>query len=198
VTEAGRHVRDYDFRHHSGATARDLGYHTVFRILAGETLGADVGLVERIFEYFAVADVPTLAEKAADNLRQEYREIMRQYGNVASLITEAASDGVPLALTVCDMVVSSLGLGVRLVGSLFQSDVVLCALIGGVARSKYIRAHLSKELERETNKRYELVEPALLPEAGAVLMALDRLGIAWDETSIANLPGRIGNPTYGG
>jgi glucosamine kinase len=56
VTEASLHISNYDFRHHTGTTARDLGYDMVFRILAGETTDVDAGLVERILTHFEVAD----------------------------------------------------------------------------------------------------------------------------------------------
>lgn len=202
VTEAGRRVSDYDFEHHPGATARSLGYEAVFRILAGEATMDDAGLVERILAHFGVADIAALAEQAAGNSRQIYQEIIRVYGNLAPLVTEAANNDIPLARAVCDMAVSGLVLGIRLLGSLFRSDTVLVALIGGVASSGYIQARLTEALELRSernqgfsenpgflgaNRRYELVEPALSPEAGAVLMALDRLGVAPTETIIDNL-----------
>ncbi len=187
VTETNRQVRNYDFWHYADATARNLAFDAVFRILAGEATPADDPLVQAILAYFGVKDSETLAWLAAENAASDEKTIIRRYSDCAPLITRAAEQGLPLACAVCDTAASALARGVRLLGSLFQSSNVAYALIGGVARSRYIQERLTGSLAGPANRRYTVIEPALSPEAGAVLMALHQQGIPVTDRLIQNL-----------
>jgi glucosamine kinase len=177
VTESGRQVRNYDFWHYAEATARNLAFDAVFRILAGEYGAADQPLVDQILTYFGVHDLPALALLASENEQRDSRTIIRLYSECAPLITAAAERGIPLACAVCDTAVTALARGVRLLGSLFTSDTVTYALIGSVARSAYVQQQLIQQLAQPANRRYQPTEPTLAPEAGAALLALQRYGV---------------------
>lgn len=181
ITDAGRVLRNFDFNHYAPAAARSLAYDAVFRILAGETTGADAGFVEQVLAFWQVADLAALREQAAGNAQRDEREVNRAYGRMAQLVTDAAADGVPLARAVCETAVREFSVGIRLVGNGFASDRVALALIGSAARSHYMRERLAQVLSAQRGKRYHLVEPALAPVAGAVLMALEHYGIALEE-----------------
>lgn len=180
VTESGRHLRNYDF-HQYGSNARQLAYDTVYRILAGEAQATDAELVQQVLAHFGVADVRSLAELAATNEQQNRQERNRHYGNLAPAITAAAARNEPLAVAACAAAGEALLRGIRLLGILFAQETVECALIGSVIRSPVIKQQLTTALAQPTNKRYVLVEPALAPAAGAVLMALQQHGVMVDD-----------------
>lgn len=187
VTEQGRQVRNYDFSHYAQATARDLTYTTVFRIVAGEIAAADQKFVEEILAYFGAPTTLALAEQAVRNEQRAYKEVIRQYGEGAPLVTAAAAQAVPLACAVCDEAVRQLAQGVRLLGSLFAQDAVAYALIGSVVRSLYLQQRLTALLAIPTNHTYIPTEPILSPERGAVLLALQRYGVIIDDQLLKRL-----------
>jgi glucosamine kinase len=187
VTESGRRVRNYDFRHYGDLRARDVVLEVVYQIIIGATQPADRDLVAQVLAYFEVADVAVLAKLVSTCEDLEHEQFVAHYSGLAPLITEAAWDQVPVARRVCDAAGESLALGIYLVGSQFETDPVKTALIGGVARSAYIQTHLRDRLGRKANKAYSLVTPALPPEAGAVLMALERCGISPSQALVERL-----------
>ena len=189
VTETGREVRNYSFEHYAAATARHLTFATVFRVLAGETTGADQGLIAQLLAYFGVATVRDLAEQAVQNETTDHRALVRFYSDCAPLITAAATAGVPLACTVCTAAAAALAQGVRVVGSLFDSAIIPYALIGSVARTPYLQQQVTQTLDQPANKRYCAVEPAFSPEAGAVLLALQQLNTPIDKGLLQRLRG---------
>lgn len=186
VTESGRQVRNYDFYQY-GSNARQLAYDTVYRILAGEAQATDAELVQQVLDHFGVSNLRNLAELAATNVYQNEQTINRHYGNLAPAITAAAARDEPLALAACTAAGEVLLRGIRLLGSLFARETVECALIGSVIRSPTIKQQLTTALARPANKRYLIVEPALAPAAGAVLMALQQQGVAVDDALCATL-----------
>lgn len=181
VTERGRQVRNYDFSHYADATARNLTFNTVFRILAGETSAADQELVGAMLAHFGVATQAALAEQAAQNDHGDYKTVIRAYGAGAPLVTAAAERGVPLACAVCSDAAKQLAQGVRLLGSLFTPDPIPYALIGSVARSAYVQRQLNTLLATPTNHSYRTTEPLLPPAAGAILLALQRHNVPIDQ-----------------
>jgi glucosamine kinase len=180
VTETGRHIRNYDFYHY-GSNARHLAYDTVYRILAGEAQAADAAFVQQVLSHFGLSDIRGLAELAATNVHQNRQELNRQYGNLAPHITAAAVRNEPLAYAACTAAGEALTRGIRLLGSMFVREAVECALIGSVIRSPTIKQQLTTALAQPANKQYTIVEPALSPSAGAVLMALQQQGVTVDD-----------------
>ncbi len=70
---------------------------------------------------------------------------------------------------------------------MFAAETVALTLIGSAARSRYMRERLMHMLAEQVDKHYRLVEPALAPVAGAVLLALEHHGIALDEPLLRTL-----------
>lgn len=187
VNERGRQVRNYDFWHYADATARNLAFDAVFRILAGEDRVEDRPLVEAILAYFGAKNISELALLAAQNDALDQKTVIRLYSECAPLVTAAAEQGIPLACAVCDTAVNALARGVRLLGSLFQEEQIAYALIGGVVRSAYVQTRLINLLAGRANRRYAWVEPALSPEAGAALLALHQQGLPVTDRLIQHL-----------
>lgn len=187
VTESGRQIRNYDFHHYANATARDLTFNAVFRFLAGEEQEADQPFIAQLLKHFGIENRRSLALHAAQNDLRDRRELMRLYGDAAPLITQAAEQGLPLATAVCDQAARELAQGVRLLSSLFESDVISYALIGGVAQSTPIRERLTTHLAIANNPQYQVQKAPLPPEAGAILMAHQQLGKIVTPELIANL-----------
>jgi glucosamine kinase len=100
---------------------------------------------------------------------------------MAGLVTGAAAEGAPVARAVCDQGAATLATGIRLVGGCFPDEPVLVALIGGVVRSPFMSRAVEQVLDRNANRRYQIVEPVLSSVQGAVLMALERWGKVIEE-----------------
>lgn len=189
VTESGREVRNYSFKHYATATARHLTFATVFRVLAGETTAADQGLVAQLLAYFGVATVRDLAEQAVQNETTDPRALVRLYSDCAPLITAAASEGVPIAAAICTAAAAALAQGVRIIGSLFDGPTIPYALIGSVACTPYLQQQITQILDQPADKHYCAVDPSFSPEAGAVLLALQQLNRPIDKELLQRLRG---------
>jgi glucosamine kinase len=187
ITETGHHIRNYDFGHQSGVSAYWLGSNTVFRLLTSEIPVAEAGFVERILQHLGVKDTTELRQLAAHNAWQDHGTYLQEYSSIAPLVTEAALEGVPLACFVCDTGIAELATGIRLVGNMFASHSISCALIGGVADSAYVRNGLMKVLTQNAGRRYKFIEPRLSPAAGAVLLALQRHNVLVDDMILETL-----------
>jgi glucosamine kinase len=178
VTPTGRQVRNYDFCQYSEVAARFLARHLVHQIVIGATEAADAPLVAQVLEYFQVADRPALATLASTCYQLDHETFVRSYGGLAPLITAAAAANLPVAQRVCDKALADTAIGIQLLGSQFDAEVIRVALAGSVARSPYVRSRLRQILATAANRRYQVVEPLLSPVAGAALMALEQYGVA--------------------
>ncbi|MBO9607243.1 MAG: ATPase [Paenibacillaceae bacterium] len=180
VDESGEQRNNYQFRHYAYAAARHLAYDAVFRIVAGEYAAEDETFVRRVLAYWEAPDTGYLGGLAKDGFRRDRQACDRSFGLMAPLVTEAAETGSPLAASVCRTAAEQLATGVRLIGAGFAGQAVDVALIGGVARCRYIRRHLVRTLGEPTMqpRRYTVVEPAFSPAAGAVMMAFGLAGMA--------------------
>jgi glucosamine kinase len=187
VTERGEQIRDYDFRTHSGLMARTLALEVVHQVVAGAARPADSKLVAQVLAHFGAEDAAALADQAAACAALPYEQYVRAYSSLAPALTAAALAGAPLAQAVCDRAAAAMALSIRLVGSRFAAAAVPVALSGGVIRSPYIAARLRDLLAEAANRVYQVVEPALPPEAGAVLMALQQAGAPVGAATVARL-----------
>lgn len=177
VTEDGRQIRNYDFRHYAAATARHLAYDAVFRIIAGQFCPEDEELVQQVLAYWEAPDIAALCQMGSNGFRANRQECNRQFGNMAPMLTHAAARGVPLARAVCDAGAEAAATGVRLLGQCFRDEDVSVSLIGSVARSEYMAGAIGRKISGRHNKAYRILKPAYSAVAGAVLMGLERLGI---------------------
>jgi glucosamine kinase len=187
VTETGEQIRDYDFRTHSGLMARTLARDAVHQVVIGAARPADGKLIAQILAHFEVEDVAGLAGQAAACAALPYEQYVRTYSSLAPAITAAALDGAPLAQAICDRAAAAMALSIRLVGSRFAAAAVPVALTGSVIRSIYIAARLRDLLAAEAHRAYQIVEPTLPPEAGAVLMALKQTGAPIEAATVTRL-----------
>jgi len=188
ITESGQYVRNYDFNHYAPAAARMLSYDCVHKIIAGETDDTDANLITAVFKHFDVNDVSALAKLGAKGFMGNYPANVKHFGDFAPMVTKAALRGSRIAKKICCKAAADIVTSIRLVGACFESGTIPVALIGAVVNSEFIKAKLSKSLALEdNNKNYLLVEPAVPPVLGAVIMAMQLCGIEVNERVLANL-----------
>ncbi|MFL1671914.1 BadF/BadG/BcrA/BcrD ATPase family protein [Paenibacillus dendritiformis] len=189
VNEAGRIVRNQDF-HHYATAARFLSYEAVYKIIAGYAAEADEAWVGEILRYWGTASVDDLSELGARGFVPDEHERMRRFGEMAPYVTRAAGAGVPLARLVCDEAASAIEEGIRIVGSRFSEETLSVAFVGSVIRDPYIRRIVAERLQQAAapgRKRFQVIEPALSPVAGAILLALQSIGVAITPDILARL-----------
>lgn len=189
LNEAGRIVRNQDF-HHYATAARFLSYEAVYKMIAGYAAEADQAWVGEILRYWGAASVDELSKMGASGFVRDEHERMRRFGEMAPYVTRAAGAGVPLARLVCDEAASALEEGIRIVGSRFSEETISVAFVGSVIRDPYIRRIVSERLQQAAapeRKRFRVIEPALSPVAGAVVLALQSKGVAITPDILARL-----------
>ena len=177
VTESGRAVRGYDFHYGPATQARSLAYAVIHCLLAGDAEPDEGELVDAVLDFWQVADLAGLRELGVQGFVADRFKRNRRLGEMAPLVTAAASDGAPLARRECDAVAGMLALGIRLVGGCFAGSSIPVALIGGMIRSPYMQEAMAHVLGKSVGRRYKIVEPAFSGEAGAARMALRELRI---------------------
>jgi glucosamine kinase len=172
ITETERHIRNYDFHYYTGTAARYLSYHSVHKIIAGETDQTDNEFVDKVYKYFSVNDLPALVKYGAEGFVQDDKQRTKLFGDMASIVTDAALEGSQLANNICSHAASELVTGIRLIGANFKSDTISVALIGSVANSKFIKNTIYKALSQKNNKEYLMKEPVLPAVLGAIILAI--------------------------
>ena len=181
VNEAGVAENNYRYLHYANASGRALSLDALHRLLAGEGQGEDAAFIADAFAFWEVQDLPGLRERIAAFHSVPWTEKVHTLGKMASLVTDFALRSSPLCRRVCKSGAETIRIGICLLGASFTTPPVSVALIGGAARSAAIQQAIAAELLRAAPDRYQLVEPAFSPEAGAVLMALRQCGITPDE-----------------
>ncbi len=187
ITETGRHIRNYDFYHYARTAAWALGQDTTYRILADETGDTDSALVESALAHFGMAHLADFVQFASTGFAKDPYARTKAFSDFAPIITQAATNGSQLAKRCCLTAVEEMITGVRLVGACFEKDTVPVALIGSVANSPFMHNAIQNHLTLSTNKKYTIVQPAVEPVLGAVLMAMELTGITLTATIEQNL-----------
>ena len=167
ITEKGKFIRNYDFRHYANNAACSLTYGCVERILAGETDGTD--FTDKLLPYFGADDANALKALKEKEFGMGYARMLKLLGDFAPEVTAAALNGSRLAGQVCTQAAEETVAGIQMLGSRFTSALVPVALVGSAANSAFMK-HAIAELLRKKRK-FTLMEPALPPALGAVLMA---------------------------
>ena len=167
ITEKGKLVRNYDFKHYANNAACSLTYSCVERILAGET--DDTDFMDKLLRYLGAEDADALKALKAKGYGMGYAQMLKLLGDFAPEVTAAALRGSRLAGQVCARAAAETVEGIRLLGGCFVSSPVPVALIGSAANSTFMKNAVGELLRGEC--RYALVEPALPPALGAALMA---------------------------
>ncbi|WP_248926846.1 N-acetylglucosamine kinase [Paenibacillus hamazuiensis] len=176
ITEEGAHIRNYDLKHYAHSAARFLAYDAVYEMLAGNIAAADETFVHQTLTHWSVRGMDELRQMARYGFIEDRRDRDRQFGLMGPLVTGAAEQGSPLAQTVCDRAAHQISVGVELLGAYFESETVAVSFIGSVINSPYMKEEVSRRLLAGKLKTYRVVKPALSAVAGAVIMALKRLG----------------------
>ena len=164
----------------SAGAARLLAFATMQRVLLGEACAEDAAFIDTLLRYWGAADIPALRQLVIDHAAQDYRDTKRSFGGMAKLVTAAAPVS-PLARATCDEAVGKLATGIRLLGKCFVGPEVRAVLIGSLARCTVISEPLAAMLAAHSEKQYRIIDPALPPVAGAVLLALTHGGVVIDE-----------------
>jgi len=172
IGEDGREIRNYDLDHYAAAAARHLGRRLVHRLVSESVTGADDAFVEDVLAAWDLDDRAELRAAARDGDLLDTATSGNALDGVAPLITEAAADGVPVAQRVCDAAAREVVTGIEAVAGYVGSAPTTVALSGSVLRSPTITERVTAGLD---DRRFEVVEPALDPVAGATLLGLERI-----------------------
>jgi glucosamine kinase len=172
VTEMEKLIRNFDFHHYTYTAAERLAYQSVYKIIAGETDQTDEEFVNAVLKYFKSDCLSDLIKFGQGGFIENFQQRNKFFGDLAPVVTEAASCGSRLAQKVCVLAAENMVTGIKLVGACFESDVILTALMGSVANSVFIKNAIYDILSTENNMKYCLVEPVLPPVLGAIITAM--------------------------
>ncbi|MCC3372636.1 N-acetylglucosamine kinase [Cohnella sp. REN36] len=187
IAEDGRPVRNYDFRHYAASAARFLAYDAVYETLAGRTDETDESLIAAMLAHWDVSAVSELYAFARDGFEDDRRSRDLRFGRFAPSVTAAAERGSSVARRVCDRAVDQIVVAIELLSPIFAADAVQVSLTGSVATSRYVSRALDERLRECRRKRFAVVPPQFSPAAGAVLLAMTRLGLPIDEAVAARM-----------
>lgn len=177
VNEAGRDFRDFDFGFYSRTASRYLGLDSVHAILRDQIGPEDEAFKRKVLRHIGVTDVDALRDWASRYAREPHEEMKRTYGALAPLVTQAALEGTPLPLAICEHGTRKIAQAFGLLGGCFADSPVRISVVGSVGRSPFFRQRLPTKTDALFNGRFRFLEPDLSPLAGAALLALTHLGI---------------------
>lgn len=142
-------------------------------------------LVDRIPAFLGFSSMGEMVNKCLDD------DIDHAPIELSRVVHETAAEGDWLAVELLDNMGRELGLSaaavIRKLGG-FPGETVPIVLTGSIlqsGRSPILLTALSRELEGH-HADYRLVIPSLPPVFGSVLLAMDHLGLAADERTIAH------------
>lgn len=185
-TEDGRRILTYAFPLLLGTSSFQIAWFVIAAIIAGMQQREDKEFVQEILDYLSMKDAKQLGEVF---LTENW--FMTEFGmhlrEVAPIVTAAAMKGVPLACDACERAIYNVEQAIRVLGRSFTSETVIYGLTGSVLRSCYIRRGVEQRLCMSTDKRYELISHPLSPAAGAVVIALEKVGVECSEEVITAL-----------
>jgi glucosamine kinase len=172
IGEDGREIRNYDLDHYAAAAARHLGRRLVHQLVSDRCDEPNEAFVEDVLAAWDLDDRAELQTAAVDGDLLDTATSGNALDGVAPLITEAAADGVPVAQRVCDAAAREIVTGIEAVAGYVGSAPTTVALSGSVLRSPSMTDRVTAGLDE---RRFEVVEPALDPVAGATLLGLERI-----------------------
>jgi glucosamine kinase len=175
VTDTGLPIHNDDAHHYAGG-ARHLAYDAMHHILAGEATTADAGFITAVQEHWGANSIAELQTIVFGQRQIDPRSIKRDYGAMSMLVTSAAAYS-PIACAACDRAAYGLTTGIRILGGCFNLPHVSVALIGSLARCAAIQTRIATNLAHSRNTHYQLHDPLLPPVGGAVIQALQQLGV---------------------
>lgn len=179
-TAHGELLREDWYQYYAGA-ARHLAFGVLQSIALGEASEDDTALAAAALEHWGATDLPGLRARLRDDRHRSHDEVKYHYARFAPVIT-AAAESAPIAARACDWLAAALARGVRLLACDLGVSPAPVALIGAVARSAAIATRIPPLLVDCV-----VVEPALDPVAGAVLLALGDAGVEPDADTVERL-----------
>jgi len=183
----GKYVTNYDFGHYSRSGAQHIGRNAIFELLTGDVSEADSCLIQAVLGYFHVASLDELQQSVLTNFGSDKASTRRLYADLAPVVTIAASGGSPVARRVCYRIIEEIACAIYLIAGCFAMDRIPVALVGGVFSSEYVTAGLTTLLALWPKKTLQVVNPVLPPVAGAVLLALESVGMPVTPKVVENL-----------
>lgn len=177
MTEQGKLVRNYDFRHYANVSALWLSRNAVQKLVLGEADASDHELINAVLRALGVEDISRIKPL------KDYS--MKAFSDLGPVITEAALKGSHIAENVCRQAAGEVVEGIRLVGSRFKVRPVSVALIGSAINSTVVKQEIAARLADDPD--FVLKEAALPPVLGAVLMAMQSADTAINEHIATNL-----------
>jgi hypothetical protein len=145
-------------------------------ILAGEATTADAGFITAVQEHWGANSIAELQTIVFGQRQLDPRSIKRDYGAMSMLVTSAAAYS-PIARAACDRAAYGLTTGIRILGGCFNLSHVSVALIGSLARCAAIQTRIATNLAHSHDTHYQLHDPLLPPVGGAIVQALQQLGV---------------------
>ncbi|MGG4342192.1 N-acetylglucosamine kinase [Paenibacillus lautus] len=189
ITEQEMPIKNIDFHHYAASAARFLSYDAVYQVLAGNIQRSDEEMVRNIQSYWNVENMAQFRDLAAQGFIADHKERNKKFGELAPIITNAAESGSQLAQIVCDEAIRQIMVGVEILGSFFHSDCVTVTGIGSVMNCTYMKSKFVDSLHSGKNKQYDYKPPELSAVSGAVLKALQSLGVPVDLHTIDSMRG---------
>lgn len=188
--EDGREVWSGAFFHYAASGAVRVGIAGIQMLLTSRNTQGDTALWEAAFSLWGVDSVAELREALMRQGALEARERSRWHGAFARAVTASAEAGWMHSLGVCYRAGREIGMGIRLLGPLFELEDVPVTLVGACGRSASIRRAVERHLAKAPDKRYGVVESEVAPVEGAAMMALRDEGV----TMSPEQKDRLGSP----
>lgn len=179
-TEQGAWLRNDQFGHYAPTAARFLAYDTVHSILAGRYEPQDQEWIEQVLTYWNVSSIGELAALGVSGFAENKQATNRKFGQMAPLVTEAASRNIPLAVSVCNSAADTAVVGILMLASCFDDPTVSLTLTGSCLSSPYMVKAVQKGLDAaytHEGKRIQYMTSNLPAVGGALLDAYHLAGI---------------------
>jgi glucosamine kinase len=187
-TEEGLNIKSYDFHYDSEAGSRYLSFWAIFEIISKRTSAEDHALVQLVNHYWGVKTIEELRMLSSKGFSDDKIGALQKLSAMGAIVTGEAAKGSPIAIRACKKAIDSLLTGVELVGSMFSSEVVPIALVGGVITNPFMEKMFKQELNSvHSLKKYSFEPVQLSPVMGAILHAYSQLGIQIDDCLVAKL-----------
>ncbi|WP_339784640.1 BadF/BadG/BcrA/BcrD ATPase family protein [Paenibacillus sp. FSL R7-0313] len=171
-TEQGAWLRNDQFGHYAPTAARFLAYDTVHSILAGRYGPHDQAWIEQVLRYWNVASIRELAALGIAGFAENKQATNRKFGQMASMVTEAADRNIPLAVRVCGSAADTAVVGILMLASCFDQPTVSMTLTGSCLSSPYMVEAVQKGLDAANMREGKKIQyiSSNLPAVGGALL----------------------------
>ncbi|WP_458126321.1 N-acetylglucosamine kinase [Paenibacillus sp. Z3-2] len=178
-TEQGSWIRNDQFGHYAPTAARFLAYDTVHSILAGRYGPQDQAWIEQVLAYWNVTSVRELAALGVAGFAENKQATNRKFGQMASMVTEAAARNIPLAVRVCDSAADTAVVGILMLASCFEHPTVSLNLTGSCLSSPFMVEAVQKGLDAAYQPNGKTIQymTSHLPAVGGALLDAYHLAV---------------------